>query len=189
MLSKAASSTIFFSFWYDLTQDWTPVSRTIKRSLTSHTYIYTHTYTHTHTHTRANIYTPTILKYIYLWGQMRSHTYQTQRERKGKSYNPENICVYRCVYTWMYVNVCEYTYTLYFCIYIHKKNICRSQRFSRTIKSNRTFTNTDLGIKKGHASVKTNFTIKAWNRDQQSHYQPPEEDLKCKTRVEHKYMK
>ena len=29
MLSKAASSIIFLSLWYDSTLDWTPVSRTI----------------------------------------------------------------------------------------------------------------------------------------------------------------
>ena len=30
MLSKAASSTIFFSLWYDLTRDWTPVCQIIQ---------------------------------------------------------------------------------------------------------------------------------------------------------------
>ena len=29
VLSKAVSNTIFLSLWYDLTWDWTPVSRTI----------------------------------------------------------------------------------------------------------------------------------------------------------------
>ena len=72
-------------------------------------------------------------------------------------------------------------------IYIYIK-ISRYQRYSRIINSNRTFADTNPGIKKNYIPIKIIFTLKTESGNYPNHCKSPEEGIKSETRVERKYM-
>ena len=73
----------------------------------------------------------------------------------------------------MDVRVCDTFTNIIVYTYIHNKDISRRQGFSRTINSNRTFTDTNIEIKRYHTPIKF-FTNKAKNKDHPSCSHSPE---------------
>ena len=87
------------------------------------------------------------------------------------------------MYVCVYIHGCMtgmlmYTYKVHVCLYIHthihkkakkkkkkkmKENIFRSQRFSLTINSKKTFTDKNPGNKKDHTNIKTIFKLATKN--------------------------
>ena len=106
---------------------------------------------------------------------------ERERERKHltlKMFTYMGVCVRRCTCT--YLNVHTHTNTKYQLAHTYvKTHICRGQRFSRTMNSHRTFTDSNPEIKKDHICIKTILAIKSGTMDLPSHYQSPEKNINC----------